>query len=103
MLSILFQQKKNTKLVKPSKIITEQPKTLENPNIADKKSSFIEYSKSSCKLFNTIKQAEKLSLASCANKNSSKFNALYIVKEKKLKFWQNYDNEKCKRKIIKCL
>ena len=60
MLSILFKEK-NKKLVKRSKIITQQPNSIENPNIVDVKSSIIEHLKTSHKLSKTIKQAEKVS------------------------------------------
>ena len=55
-------RQKNTKSVKQSEIITYQPKTFENPNIADIKSIITEHSKTSHKLSNTIRQAEKSSL-----------------------------------------
>ena len=51
---------KNTKLVKQSKIITQQPKTFENPNIFYITSVKIEHSKTSHKLSNIVRQAEKL-------------------------------------------
>ena len=60
MLSILFKEK-NKKLVKRSKIITQQPNSIENPNIVDVKSSIIEHLKTSHELSKTIKQAEKVS------------------------------------------
>ena len=47
--------KKNTK----SEIITYQPKTFENPNIADKK-SITEHPKTLQKLYKTIRKAEKV-------------------------------------------
>ena len=55
-----FIKKKNTKSVKPSKISSQQPKTFENPNIADIKSAIIEHPKTSHKLSKTIKQADKV-------------------------------------------
>ena len=39
-----FIRKKNTKPVKKSKIITQQPKMFENPNIVDIKSVIIKHS-----------------------------------------------------------
>ena len=51
---------KNTKLVKQSKIITQQTKTFENPNIFYTTSVKIEHSKTSHKLSNIVRQAEKL-------------------------------------------
>ena len=50
-----YLKKKNTKLTKQSKVIFQQPKTVENPNIVDIKSVFIEHSKTSCKLSKTEK------------------------------------------------
>ena len=40
-----FIRKENRKLVKQSKIITYQPKTLENPNLVDIKLSYYRTSK----------------------------------------------------------
>ena len=54
-----FIGKKNTKSVKQSKIITYQPKTIENPNIVDIK-YYYRTSKTSHKLFKTMRQAEKV-------------------------------------------
>ena len=51
-----FTRKKNTKSVKQSIIITQQPKRLENPNIVDIESVFIEHPKVSHKLSKTIRQ-----------------------------------------------
>ena len=45
-----FIIKKNTKSVKQSKVITQQPKAFENPNIFDIKSVILEHPKSSHKL-----------------------------------------------------
>ena len=57
--------------MKRSKVITHQPKSLENPNIIDTKSVFIEYSKTFHKLRKSIKQAENVSQVDCAGKNSN--------------------------------
>ena len=54
-----FIRKKNTKSVKQSKIITYQPKTFENSNIADIKSIITERPKTSHKLSKTIRQMKK--------------------------------------------
>ena len=43
------------------KMITKQRKTIENPNILDKKSFIIEHSKTSNKLSKAIRQAKKFS------------------------------------------
>ena len=45
-----YLKRKNTKLVKRSKVITQQQKPLENPNIVDIKSIAKEHPKTSCKL-----------------------------------------------------
>ena len=57
--------------MKQSNIITQQPKTLENPNIIDIKSVTIEHPKTSNKLSKTIRQAEKVSQVGGAGKNCS--------------------------------
>ena len=57
-------------MVKQSKIINQQPKTLEIPNIIDTKSITIEH-QTSCKLSKTIWQAKKVSQACGAGKNST--------------------------------
>ena len=54
-------KKKNTKLISRSKIITQQSKTIENPNIIDIKSVNIEHPKTSGKLSKGIRQIEKFS------------------------------------------
>ena len=46
---ILFEEKKDK--IKESKIISQQPKTIENPKIVDIKSVNIEYSKTLNKVF----------------------------------------------------
>ena len=53
-----YLKRKNKKLVKLAKIITEQQKAIENPNIADIKSVIIEHPKISHKLYKTIKVSE---------------------------------------------
>ena len=51
---------KNTKkLIKRSKMITQQPKAISNPNITEIKSVTTEHLKTSHKLSKTIKQAKK--------------------------------------------
>ena len=47
--------------MKQSKIITQEPKPFENPNIGDIKSVTIKHPKTSRKLSKTIRQAEKVS------------------------------------------
>ena len=60
-----FIRKKNAKSAKQSEIVTQQPKTFENPNIVDIKSVIIEHPKSSHKLSKTIRKAEKVSQVHC--------------------------------------
>ena len=48
-----FIRKKNTKSVKQTKIITQQTKNFENPDVVDLKSVIIEHPKTSHKLLNT--------------------------------------------------
>ena len=63
-----YLSEKNTKLVKWSKIINQEPEALENPSIVIK-SVTIEHSKNSHKLSKAIRQDEKLSQEG-ADKNS---------------------------------
>ena len=51
-----LKKKQNKKLVKPSKTIAQQPKTIENTKNVDIKSVFIEHPKTSCKLPKAMKQ-----------------------------------------------
>ena len=51
-------KKKNKKLVKLSKVITQQLKAIENPNIVDIKSVIIEHPKTSHKLYKTMKVSQ---------------------------------------------
>ena len=69
-----FIRKKNTKSVKQSEIITYQPKTFENPNIADIKSVITKHPKTSHKLFKTIRQAEKVGSNSSLCSDTKKVN-----------------------------
>ena len=57
----LFLRKENRKLVKQPEIITYQPKTFENPNIVDIKLIITEHRRTSHKLSNIFRQAEKVS------------------------------------------
>ena len=50
-----FIREKDTKSVKQLKIIIQQQKTFENPNIVDTKTVFIEHPKTSHKLSKTIR------------------------------------------------
>ena len=73
-------KKKNTKLVKPSKIIFHQTKTLEYSNIVDIKSAVIEHLKTSHKLSRTMKQIGKVFQVSAAEKDSD--SSLYTQTKK---------------------
>ena len=75
---------KNTKSVKQLKIITQQPKTCENPNIVDIKSVITEHPKTSHQLSKPIGQDEKV------GSNSSLYSDIKksensLTKKKKLK------------------
>ena len=84
-------------MVKGSKIITQQPKTIENLNVFDMKSVVIEHPKTSRN--KAIKQAEKVSQASGASKNCG--SALYSETKKSQNF---LDEKKCKKtQTILCL
>ena len=80
---IFIWRKKNTKLERQSKIITQQTKTIKNPGIVDMKSVIIEHSKTSYKLSKAIKQAVKISQVRGTDKKS--LIALYVIKQKKVK------------------
>ena len=64
---VLIWRKYCTKSVKRSKIITQQVKVIENPNIVDIKSFIIEPRKTSHKLFKTTGQAEMVSQVGSGN------------------------------------
>ena len=72
-------------MVKRSKIVAHQPKTLENPNTVDIKSATIEHPKTDHKLFKTIRQAEKVSQVSGAEKKST--SPWYSHRKKGKIFW----------------
>ena len=55
-----YLKRKNTKLVTWSKILTQLPKILENPNTVDTKSVIIEHPKTSHNLSKAISQAERV-------------------------------------------
>ena len=74
--------------MKQSKIITQQPKSLENSNIVDIKLVTIQHPKTSCKLSKAIRQAEKISQVSGDGKYSD--SPLYIETKKS----ENFLNEK---------
>ena len=54
-------RRKNIKSVKRSKIVTQQVKAIENPNIVDIKAVIIEHPKTSRKLSKNIRQAGNVS------------------------------------------
>ena len=60
---ILAMLKSNSKISKTIKLITYQPKTFENPKIADIKLIVTEQPKTSHKLPKTVRQAKKV----CSN------------------------------------
>ena len=67
-----LKEKKNAKLVKGLKIIIQQLKATENPNIVYIKSVIIEHPKTSHKLTPTIRQAKKVcQVGFCKSSNSS--------------------------------
>ena len=63
-------RRKNIKSVKRSKIVTQQVKAIENPNIVDIKAVIIEHPKTSRKLSKTIRQAGNVS-QEITDKNSN--------------------------------
>ena len=81
---IVFEKKS----AKRSKIITQQTKTIENPDITDIKSLTIKHLKTSHKLSKTISMAEKASQVSGADKSSScplyseKKKATFLMKQR---------------------
>ena len=71
-------------MVKQSKIITPQPKTIENPNVIDKKSVTLEHPKISHNLSKSLRQAKKIPQVSSAGKNST---SLLYKKRTKTEFF----------------
>ena len=67
--SISIEEKKTEVVKKKSKIIGQQAKTIENPNIVDIRSAIIKHLKTSHKLPKSIKQAKKVSQVSGAGKD----------------------------------
>ena len=84
---------KNKKLVKQSKVITQQPKTIQNRNIIDIKSVNIEHPKTSRNLSKTIRQARMVSQVDGAGKNWSR---PLCIKTKTEFFLWNKDYKKFK-------
>ena len=79
--------KKPTKLVKRSKIIFEQAKTLGRPNIFGIKSAIMEHPETSNKLLKTIKQAEKVSQVSASGAGKNSNSSLNSKTNKSEGFW----------------
>ena len=68
-------KRKNAKLVKQSKILTQLLKAMENPKTVDTKLVIIKHTSTSHKLSRTIMQAEKVSKVGYGkNSNSSLYN-----------------------------
>ena len=93
----------NNALVKQSKMIAQQSKTLKKPNIVDIKSGIIEHTKTTHKLTKPIRQTEKVSQIIGPGKNSnkpsySKTKNGEILSEKKLK-----NNETINLMVIKVI
>ena len=63
-------RRKDTKLVKESKIIIQQPKNIESPNLVDIKSVIIKHPKTLHKLSKTIRHIKNISQVSVVDKNS---------------------------------
>ena len=97
-----FFKNKNKKSVKRTKIITQQPKPLGNPNITDIKWVTIEHSKTSYILSQTIRQSKKVSQVSRSSKDFT--SPLYTETTKNEKFFDKKDYKKCKNsEPISCL
>ena len=80
-------------MLKLSEIITQQPKTLEIPNIADIKSVFIEHPKP--------ENVENVSLESGAGKNSE--STLYSETKKGNIIWMKKKKKCNNNEMISCL
>ena len=80
-----FIKRKNTKSVKQSKIITQQPKSFENPNIVDIRLVIIEHSNTFHKLSETIIQTDNIVQVSSNSSLYSDTEKLKIFKTKKFK------------------
>ena len=83
-------------------IVTQQSKTIENPNITDIKSVSIEHPKTSRKFSKIIRQTKKVSQVGCAGKNST--SPLYDETTKSKSFWWRKDYRKYENnERISCL
>ena len=82
-LTLNYKKNKNRNSVKWSKLITQQPKNLENSNIVVIKLGTIEHPKPFRKLSIAIRKAEKVSQASETGKNSD----IPLYSEKKIIFF----------------
>ena len=74
-------------MVKRSKIIFEQAKTLGRPNIFGIKSAIMEHPETSNKLLKTIKQAEKVSQVSASGAGKNSNSSLNSKTNKSEGFW----------------
>ena len=83
-LSIIYKKEKY-KIRKTIKIINYQPKTFENPNIADIKSVITEHPKTSHKLSETIRQAEEVGSNSSLYSDTKKSEIFLNAKNVKIK------------------
>ena len=79
-LSIIYKKEKHKSVyITQSKIITQQRKTFENPNIVDIKSTVTEHSKDLHKSSKTMRQVEKVSqVGSNSSLYSDKKNGKYF-------------------------
>ena len=81
---------------KKSKIINQQWKTFENPNIVDIKLVILEHPKISHESSKNIRQVEKVSQAGT--------NSSYIVIQKNVKiFWTDYVKRQCQYMLLKVM
>ena len=78
-----YLKRKNTTLVKRSKIISQKVKVIKNPSLVDIISGIIEYPKISHKLSKTIRQLEKVSQEGVGKS----FNSHLYSEIKQNNFW----------------
>ena len=81
--------------MKRSKTTTQQPKAIENPNITDLKSVFIEHPKIFGKLSKTIRQAEKVSQVGSLYSETKNSNSSLYSETKELKIFLIKEMQKC--------
>ena len=78
-----FMIKENKKYVKQSEIITYQPSTFQNPDIADIKPIITEHPKTSNKLSKTKRQDEKVNYNGSLYKDTKKVRNFWIKQIRK--------------------